>query len=314
MKRSIWRKLFGSLFKLFVPAFLLILAVVIVSAILLVHNAAEPPRAAYLVTPDKLGEIIRNRMNITEETWQNKDTTGARGWLLHGQEKAPAVVLLHRYGTDRSWLLNLGVKLNEATGFTVLIPDQRGHGENPSVKWTSFGGGEAEDLLSAIEFLRTKKVVDRIGVYGVEMGAVAALFGAGADKSIQSLALDSVPGSSEDVLESVVKSRSSYAGEFAYQIACRGTHLYYRNAFRHDSLCDAAKSLDNRRVLLLGGKDALKLQETTLELKNCLGASNVEAKTDLQVSGYSLVNMASSQQQEEYNRLVIDFFRQTLSF
>jgi pimeloyl-ACP methyl ester carboxylesterase len=53
---------------------------------------------------------------------------------LRGAENAPAVVLLHRYGADRSHVLNLGVKLNEATNFTVLMPDARGHGEKPAVK------------------------------------------------------------------------------------------------------------------------------------------------------------------------------------
>ncbi len=40
-------------------------------------------------------------------------------------------MLLHRYGGDRSWLFNLGVKINETTNFTILWPDLRGHGENP---------------------------------------------------------------------------------------------------------------------------------------------------------------------------------------
>ena len=41
-------------------------------------------------------------------------------------------ILLHKYGADRS-MFDLGVKLNESTNFTVLMPDQRGHGDNPAV-------------------------------------------------------------------------------------------------------------------------------------------------------------------------------------
>ena len=311
MKKSIWRKLFASFIRLVFPAILIVVIALVAASLWLVHRAAEPPRAEYLVTPESLSSFTRSKVKISEETWQNKDASAARGWLLRGGENAPAVILLHRYGADRSWLLNLGVNLNEATGFTVLIPDQRGHGANPGVKWSGFGGVEGEDLAAAVQFLRNQKTSDRIGVYGVEMGALAAVFGAGEEQAIRALALDSIPASSEDVLENIVKARSSVAGEFAYQIACRGTMLYYRKAFRHDSICDAAQKLDNRKILLLAGKDAPDLQESTAQLAGCL--SNSQSKTDLPISGFNLINAATSRQQEDYDQIVINFFRSALS-
>lgn len=314
MKKSIWSKLFASFLRLVFPAILLVVAALAALAVWLVHQAAEPPRAAYLVTPESLSAFTRSQVKISEENWQNKDATGARGWMLRGAENAPAVILLHRYGTDRSWLLNLGIKLNEATGFTVLIPDQRGHGANPAVKWSGLGGVESEDLISAVEFLRASKAGTRIGVYGVEMGALAAIFGAGEEPAIQALALDSVPASSEGVLESTVKAQTSLAGEFAYQIACRGTHLYYRSAFRHDSACAAAGKIENRKVLLLAGKDAPALRESTAAFGKCLSnGGNVQAKTDLQISGFNLNNVAAGRQGEEYGNTVINFFRSALN-
>lgn len=312
MKKSIWRKLFASFLRLVFPAILLVVVALVAVAVWLVHRAAEPPRAAYLVTPESLSEFTRNKVKISEETWQNKDATASRGWLLRGGENAPGVVLLHRYGADRSWLLNLGVRLNEATGFTVLIPDQRGHGATPAVKWSGFGGVEGEDLAAAVQFLRNQKTSGRIGVYGVEMGALAAVFGAGEERAIQALALDSVPDSSEDVLENIVKARTSVAGEFAYQIACRGTTLYYPKAFRHDSMCDAARQLENRKILLLAGKDAPALQESTVQLGGCL-PKGTQLKTDLPISGFNLINAATSRQQEDYDQIVINFFRSALA-
>src|SRR5204863_188374 len=124
------------------------------------------------------------------------------GWLLKGAQGAPAVVLLHRYGADRSYALNLGVKINETTNFTILWPDLRGHGMNPLVKWSALGNKEGEDLLAALDFLRTLKsenqaklVGDRFGVYGVELGAASALKAAVPDKQIKALVLDSIPRS-----------------------------------------------------------------------------------------------------------------------
>jgi pimeloyl-ACP methyl ester carboxylesterase len=321
MKKSVWQKLFKSLFRLLVPALSLLILAIVAASVWLVHRAANPPRAGYLVTPERFAQFTTKGLEITDEKWSNKDGTGSRGWLVRGAENAPAVVLLHRYGTDRSWLLNLGVKLREATNFTVLIPDQRGHGENPLVNFSSFGGGEAEDLVAAVEFLRGLKTKsgknqtgEKIGVYGVEMGAIAAVFGAEKEKAIQALALDSVPENSEDVLESSVKARSSMFGEFAYQIACRATYLYYRNGFRHEYASEAAKNLNDRRVLLLAGKDAPELQSTTNELsKSFTDAANVQIKTDLQPSGYNLINTATPAQEDAYDKIVIEFFLQSLS-
>jgi esterase/lipase len=80
---------------------------------------------------------------------------------MKGGVGAPAVILLHGYGADRSWLLNLAVKLNESTNFTVLWPDLRGHGENPPVRWTLFGGVDGDDARAAIEYLRGLKTERR---------------------------------------------------------------------------------------------------------------------------------------------------------
>ena len=91
------------------------------------------------MTPEKFAQLSNRGTKATDVTWQNGDGTQARGWLLLGGEGAPAVILLHRYGADRSWVLNLGVKLNEALNYTVLWPDLRGHGENPPVARTTFG-------------------------------------------------------------------------------------------------------------------------------------------------------------------------------
>ena len=145
------------------------------------------------------------------------------------------------------------------------------------------------------------------------MGALAAIFAAGEEPAIQALALDSIPRSSEDILETTVKAQTSLAGEFAYQIACRGTHLYYRTAFRHESACEAAKQIENRKVLLLAGKDAPALRESTAAFGKCLSnGGNVQTKLDLQISGFNL-NNAAGLQGEEYDNTVINFFRSALN-
>ena len=64
--------------------------------------------------------------------------------LVWGSNNMPAVVLLHKFGADRSYELDLGVKLNEATNFTVLMPDLAARGV-PVVDVSAFGGHESDD-------------------------------------------------------------------------------------------------------------------------------------------------------------------------
>src|SRR5436190_718183 len=163
--------------KAFLPIVLVILLAIVSVAVWIVYSITRPPRAPYLVTPQTFAKVTGPILKANDVTWKNHDGTEARGWMIKGADGAPAVILLHRYGADRSWLLNLAVKLNESTNFTVLWPDLRGHGENPLVHWTLFGGVDGDDLTAAIEYLRALKTeagtaqISRIGIYGVELGA-----------------------------------------------------------------------------------------------------------------------------------------------
>ncbi len=315
------KRFFKSVYRLVFPVVILTVVAVLVAAVLLVHTVSVPPQAAYLVTPEKYGQFSTRGARVTDETWTNRDGSRARGWLLRGTENAPAVVLLHRYGADRSHVLDLAVKLNEATNFTVLMPDERGHGVNPAVSKSSFGVCEGDDALAAIGFLRqlkndnqTNLVGQNVGFYGVEMGALAALAAAAQDTSVKALALDSVPPTSEDVLASAVEKRFPFASSVTSKIANLGTPLYFYNGCNErGAACDLAKSVANRQVLLLAGLDAPNLLDSTTKLNKCFpNATKVESKTDLNPSGYNLMN-ASLEQSAAYDQRVIEFFKTALS-
>lgn len=314
------KRLVKSFYRLIFPVILLLILALVGSAIWLVQTVSKPPRAAYIVTPEKYGQFSTRGARVTDENWVNRDGSQSRGWLLKGAENAPAVVFLHRYGADRSYNLDLAVKLNEATNFTVLMPDERGHGTNPLNATSSFGGCETDDALSMIEFLRGLKsdsganlVGQNIGFYGVEMGALAALSAAAKDESIKALALDSVPNDSDMILTSAVGKRFPFASSVTSQIAGLGTRLYFYNGcYRRDSACDLAKSAANRQVLLLAGSDAPNLQDSTAKLGRCFpGGTKVETKTDLNPAGFNLMN-TSLEQKAAYDQRVIEFFKTAL--
>ena len=315
-------RLVKSFTRLLLPTILLVVAAVAAGSVWLVFATAHPLNSRYLVTPDKYGQLSSRAAQVTEEKWSNRDGSQARGWLLRGVDGAPAVILLHKFGADRSYVLNLGVKLNESTNFTILMPDQRAHGENPPVKNASFGGCESEDALSSIEFVRglktpaqTPLVGKNLGVYGVEMGALVAVSMAAADPGIKAVAVDSVPQDSDGVLKDSVDRRFPFASFATSKLARLGTYMYYFDGcYQREPVCDIARRIEGRSVMLLSGVDAQEFQESTAKLSKCFPANNkVETKLDLSPSGFGIIN-ASIEQSEAYDQRLIDFFRNSLDY
>ncbi|MGH9902480.1 MAG: alpha/beta hydrolase [Pyrinomonadaceae bacterium] len=309
-----------KILKALLPITMLFVLALVCLAGWLAYSATHPPQRAYLVTPDKFVMLSNRGLKVTEESWQNRDGTRARGWLLRGAEGAPAVVMLHRYAADRSWLLNLGVKINEAANFTVLWPDLRGHGQSPPVASSSLGTREAEDVLAALDYLRTLKspqnrplvVAARVGLYGVELGAYAALVAATRDAGARALVLDSVPASPDDLLRATVRRHTGFENDLVQLLARAASRVYFMGDYENLRACAAASSLSDRRVLLLAGTDADHLRDSTTALAACFPTpSDVELKNDLPLTGFTLAS-ATGQQGEAYDRRVIEFFDRTL--
>ncbi len=313
------RKLGKKLFKALLPIFFVLAVATAVALAFIVYGTTRPPRRAYLVTPQAFSQISGPALKVSDQTWSNRDNTSARGWLLRGSEGAPAVVLVHPYGSDRSWLFNLGVKINEATSFTILWPDLRGHGLTPPVHWTSFGTREADDIHAATDFLRTLKtgdgrqlIGDRIGLYGVELGAYASLAAAASDTAVRALVLDSVPRTPDELVQAAVKDDLGVNArplQYLTEVAMR---FYFMGEYKNTSTCEMAASLKEPRVMLLSGPDAGYLRDSTIALARCFPSpAKVDAKTDLFLTGLNLAS-APGEQGEGYDRQVIDFLNKSL--
>lgn len=314
------RRRFGKrLIKSFLPIVLVIGLAIVGSLAYIVYCVTRPEKRPYVVTPESFTQISGRAIKVTDETWTNKDGRRSRGWLLKGAEGAPAVVLLHRYGGDRSWLFNLGVKINETTNFTILWPDLRGHGVDPTVKWSALGAREGEDLSTALEFLRTLKsekqqklVGDLFGVYGVELGAYTALRGASYESQIKVLVLDSLTNSPAALLNTAVANCVGTSNSLVQFFSRSAMKVYLLGGFDGLPACNIARTLPHPRVLLLSGNDAGPLKDTTAQMQGCFPSpNNVEFRTDLPLSGYSLPS-ATGEQGEAYDRVVIDFFDRNL--
>ena len=311
------RKLIKRVIKAFLPIILVVLVAFTAVTAWIVNSITTPPRAAYLVTPQTFARVTGPMLKATDVTWTNHDGTRARGWLIRGTEGAPSVILLHRYGTDRSWLLNLAVKLNETTNFTVLWPDLRGHGESPLVNRTLIGAFDGDDVAVAIDYLHTlqtnggrPQVAKTVGLYGVELGAYAALDAAQRRPEVHALALDSAPGSPDDLVRAATSVRAGMNNALLQRLALWGLKIYSFGKYQSTPSCQLARSLNNVRVLLLAGSEGDVWRTSTLELGQCMDIS-VELKKDLPTTGVSLPG-STGEQEEAYDRPVIEFFDKAL--
>jgi len=311
------RRAVSRIIKAFLPIILVVLVAVAAVTLWIVRGVTHPPRAPYLVTPQTFSQVTGPVLNADDVTWPNHDRTTARGWLIRGAEGAPAVILLHGYGADRSWLLNLAVKLNETTNFTVLWPDLRGHGENPPVNWTLFGTVEGDDATAAIEYLHSLKspagkpqVGGSIGVYGTELGAYVALDAARRSPEVRALALDSAPASPDDLIRAATNGRAGMNNALLQHLARLGVRIYALGKYQATSSCELARYLRVPRVLLLTGAEGDPWRSSTMELGKCFSGT-VEMKKDLTLTGANLPN-STGQQEESYDRPVIEFFDKSL--
>jgi pimeloyl-ACP methyl ester carboxylesterase len=314
------RRRFGKrLVKSLLPIALVVVLAIVGALSFIVYCVSRPTKRPYVVTPEGFSRISGRALKVTDESWATLDGRRARGWLLKGAEGAPAVVLLHRYGGDRSWLFNLGVKINEATNCTILWPDLRGHGETPLIKWTSLGAREGDDLVAALTYLRSLKsenqktlVRESFGVYGVELGAYSALKATRKEPQIKVLVLDSIASSPDQLLNTGISSCVGFDNGLVQSLSRVAMKVYLLGGYDSTGACDLAREMREQRVLLLSGSEAGALRDSTASLQSCFAnPANVEVRTDLPLSGFSLPS-ATGEQGEAYDRIVIEFFARNL--
>jgi pimeloyl-ACP methyl ester carboxylesterase len=311
LKRVLW---------VFIPAVLVFFVGIAALDFYFIHRLTHPPRTELYGSPRDF-QLILQRPMWFEEKWKNSDSTQTVGWLLGHGKPAPAIILSHGYGSNRSELLTLAFELWKA-GYNVLVYDLRGHGESP-VKWSGLGTYEKDDLLSAIKFLRNRTnekgepLLDgHIGLYGVDIGGYISLVASSQDPMIKAVAVDSVcPDVSHFMnheLKEIVGSDSEMANRlvdsrWTTQLTELAMQLYLMR--REDSVpaLDSVTSASGRKLFFITGKNSGRLGEMTRELHSV--AKDQKQIVEVEQSRHSrLYDKASS----EYDARVVAFFKEAM--
>jgi pimeloyl-ACP methyl ester carboxylesterase len=162
------------------------------SALLLMHCQSKSDGAAS--ESAAVGAAASTMKGGTEDVrFTTSDGVVITGTLYAAGAKAPAVLCLHQWRSDRGSFASLARGLQQA-GFTVLAIDMRGYGG--SLKTADGKSVRPDrkarlDVEAAVSFLRGHASVDpaRIGIIGASYGSSNALLYAAGDASVKALVL-----------------------------------------------------------------------------------------------------------------------------
>ena len=222
------------------------LAAALAATVVQVDRATSPPR--------QHGHAIDFEsvlMRVEEVGFVSGDGVDLRGWLIRGDPELPAIVLCHDHAQSKGSLINLAIELRRA-GFTILAFDFRAHGASAGTRST-LGLLEKRDVVGAVDYLQSLEGIEgsRIGVYGVGMGAHAAVLAAAARPRLKVLVLDGLyPDASYALVRRAYPEWVRPRGKLA--LLPGGVFTLLSGAsIVEDRAADAIGALEGRDLLLL---------------------------------------------------------------
>ena len=145
---------------------LIVVSVLIIISLWGFYSSIRPPKIISSLTPRDL------KMNYEDVSFKTTDGLTLRGWYIpsaKGTQKT--LILLHGYPADKGNILPALAFLHE--DFNLLLFDFRYLGRSEG-SYSTAGAKEVEDLLAAIQFLKSRGVKE-VGVWGFSMGGAVTL-------------------------------------------------------------------------------------------------------------------------------------------
>ncbi|KUF95808.1 hypothetical protein AM587_10014073 [Phytophthora nicotianae] len=176
----------------------------------LVHLIIRPPRTDYDLEdlgPDEFSFVgrsfVREDFTVVNDRRQKLVCSHWRPATPPTTQLLPCVVYLH--GNSSCRLEALGVlRTCLAAGLSVAAFDTAGCGKSDG-EYISLGYYERDDLRDVVTYLRAKKNIGAVALWGRSMGAATALLHADRDPSIAGIVVDSAFASLEQLVEEVVE-------------------------------------------------------------------------------------------------------------
>ena len=216
----------------------------------LVLRSTLPPRLPITITPAQLG--------LPMDTVEFPAGDGIRiaAWTITRDPGLPWIIGCHGLGANRADLLDIARGLYGA-GFNLLLFDFRGHGTSGG-RTTSFGWREQRDLEGALAFLSQQAELPArpYGVYGVSMGAAAAMLVAARDERIGAVVADSSYANLQEALARHLRLLYPALPRAVFLPLVATTYRVRFGVWPHRVAPEAAASqLNGRPLLVIQGAD-----------------------------------------------------------
>jgi uncharacterized protein len=290
----------GRFFRIALPPIAILLAGFLALFGILVHKVSHPAAFPEPVNPSYYS------LTSLDVVFSSEDRAEISGWWIPGLRGAPGIVLSPGYGMSRSDVLSLAAVLH-GNGFNVLTYDQRGSGVPPQ-KASTFGLYEANDLIKAIQYLQSRQESDRkrLGVWGVDVGALAALKAAVPVPEVRAIAVD---GAFESVYDFLDLRISEDFGDYSLlQFGCRQIFGFiHLTAYSSMNAQLPVQALSDRTILFIHGENRKQLGRLTSALYN-----KIKPQKEIISLKTSRMHLMSGEDLKSYDRQVSNFFQVNL--
>ncbi|GHO46479.1 alpha/beta hydrolase [Ktedonospora formicarum] len=138
---------------------------------------------------------------VQSVSFSSTDGIKLSGWLAIANPKAPTIILVHGFKTNRTDMLP-AARILFGGGYNVLLYDSRGCGASEG--WgITLGVREPEDVLGAVKYLKGRSDLSNkhFGLVGNSLGSGIALMAAAHEPSILATVADSVWIDSHDQIQ-----------------------------------------------------------------------------------------------------------------
>jgi pimeloyl-ACP methyl ester carboxylesterase len=283
--------------RLVLPAFTILFIGILVIFSVLIYKISHPGAVPEAVNPS---HYLLPSLEIEIAT---SDGKGIPGWWIPGLKDAPAIILASGYGMNRGDALSLAAALHR-NGFNTLIYSQRGSHARPKMSST-LGLREADDMLGAVRFLQSRKEInqERLGIWGTDIGARAALMAAASFPAIRALALDSPYEAISDFLDYRI-SKDFGINNRLVQFGCyqifRLVHLFSGIPMNQRL---PLGDLSDRAILFIKGENRRQLGSLTGAIYD-----RIEPQKEMISFKTARIHSMSGEDLRSYDRQVSSFF------
>jgi hypothetical protein len=260
--------------------------------------------------PDILPEPLNPSYHLLKSTDIQIPTYDGKelsGWWIPGARGSAGIVLAPGFGLSCSDALSLATSLHQK-GFNILLYGQRGSSASHE-KASTFGLKEEADMLSALQYIRSRPESDesRIGIWGVDVGAYAALKAGATVPEVRAVVADSAYESATDFLEVRVAEEFHLNYRFL-QLGCRQIfRLFYITSGSLNNQTIPVKELAGRSILIITGENRKKLGSLATALYDKL-----PSKKEILPLETSRIHLMPGSEFQGYDTQVADFFQKNL--